>query len=56
LDKGKQPAIYLSSDSSNTSSIQSRSTPAKPEDNERKITFDDMHLEMSRVEEKNFWV
>jgi hypothetical protein len=52
LDKGKQLAISLSSDSSKASSIQSRLPLVQPEDNERKITFDDMHPEMSRVEGK----
>jgi hypothetical protein len=54
LDKGKQPAISVSSDSSETSSYTIKTLPAKLEDNERKITFDDMHPEMSRVEEKKF--
>jgi hypothetical protein len=42
---------FVSSDSSETSSYTVKTLPAKLEDNERKITFDDMHPEMSRVEE-----
>jgi hypothetical protein len=52
--KGKWPAICVSSDSSETSSYTIKSLPLKLEDGVRKITFDDMHPEVSKVEEKKY--
>jgi hypothetical protein len=54
LDKGKQPTISLIFDSSKASSIQSRLPHVQPEDDERKITFNDMQPKMSRVEENKY--
>jgi hypothetical protein len=54
LDKGKQPANSPSSDSSEASSVQSKQPPVQAESNERKITFNDMHPEISKVEENKF--
>jgi hypothetical protein len=50
--KGKWLAICVSFDSSKTSSYTIKSLHAKLEDDVRKITFDEMHPEMSKVEEK----
>jgi hypothetical protein len=47
-------SICVSSDSSETSSYTIKSLPTKLEDGVRKITFDDMHPEVSKVEEKKF--
>jgi hypothetical protein len=52
--KGKRPTISVSSDSSETSSYTIKSLPSKLEDDVRKITFDDMHPEVSKVEEKKY--
>jgi hypothetical protein len=54
LDKGKQPVNSPSSESSEASSIQSKQPPTQAESNERKITFNDMHPEIEKVEEKKY--
>jgi hypothetical protein len=51
-NKGKWLSIFVSFDSSKTSSYTVKTLPAKLEENIRKIAFDDMYLEMSKVEEK----
>jgi hypothetical protein len=52
--RGKWPTICVSSDSLETSSYTIKSLPAKLEDGVRKITFYDMHLKVSKVEEKKY--
>jgi hypothetical protein len=54
MDKGKQPINSPSSESSESSSIQSKQPSAQAESNERKITFNDMHPEIEKVEENKF--
>jgi hypothetical protein len=49
LDKGKWPTIFVNFDSSESSLYTIKTLLVKPEDNERKICFDDMHREMLRV-------
>jgi hypothetical protein len=53
-DKGKQPTNSPSSESSESSSIQSKQPSTQAESNERKITFNDMHHEIEKVEENKF--
>jgi hypothetical protein len=45
--RGKWFAISISSDSSDASSYTIKSLPLKPDNGVRKITFGDMHLEVS---------
>jgi hypothetical protein len=54
MDKGNQPINSPSSESSESSSIQSKQPSTQAESNERKNTFNDMHLEIEKVEENKF--
>jgi hypothetical protein len=51
-DKGNHPTIFASYYSSKTSAYTVKTLPVNLEDNIRKNTFDYMHLEVSKVEEK----
>jgi hypothetical protein len=50
-NKGKWPAVSISSDSSNDSSYTIKSSPIKPENEPRKISLGDMHPEISTNED-----